>query len=158
MAGLDFSHYGGPSEEWLAIEKSLPSVNFDTSIDAKTLQSAVNTERENRAAAVMVELAAHVQTKDFSIPTRDGSSIEARTYRSKDRYSTEKLPVYVYFHGGGFIFGTLSSEGNSYVQQRISGLINSRPHLCPNGHQNWSHCPQCQLPSYPGAQIPFGLA
>jgi acetyl esterase/lipase len=121
---LDFSQYGGPSEEWLAVQKTLPALTYDTSMDPKTLRSAVNMEREDQAAAVMVELAAQVQTKDYTIPTRDGSSIEARTYCSAETHSAEKLPVYVYFHGGGFIFGTLKSEDAACARIAIkTGVI-----------------------------------
>jgi acetyl esterase/lipase len=96
---LDFSEYGGPSEEWLAIEKTLPALTFDINAEPVALRSAVNTERENRTAAAFAQLSAHVQTKDYSIPTRDGSSIEARTYRSVKKAESEKLPVFMYFHG-----------------------------------------------------------
>jgi acetyl esterase/lipase len=121
---LDFSQYGGPSEEWLAVQKTLPAMTFDVHADPTALRSAVNTERENRTAAVMAELSAHVHTADYSIPTRDGSTIEARTYRSVKNEKSNKLPVYLYFHGGGFIFGTLSSEDATCAQTAIkTGVI-----------------------------------
>ena len=102
---MDFSQYGGPSDEWLAVEKTLPARTFDISLDPIVLRNAVNTERETRSAEVMPLLAPHVQVKDYTIPMRDGSSIEARTYRSVKKDASENLPVYLYFHGGGFIFG-----------------------------------------------------
>lgn len=117
---LDFSQYGGPSEEWLAVEKTLPALTFDIKADPFALKSAVNSERESRTAAVMAELKAHVHTVDYSIPTRDGSTIEARTYRSVKNEKAEKLPVYLYFHGGGFIFGTLDGENASCAQTAIN--------------------------------------
>ncbi|EAT77288.1 hypothetical protein HBH56_186170 [Parastagonospora nodorum] len=121
---LDFSKYGGPSEEWLAVEKTLPALTFDINTDPVTLRSAVNTERENRTAAAMAQLSAHVHTKDYSIPTRDGSSIQARTYRSVKKSESEKLPIYLYFHGGGFIFGSLDSEDATCAQTAIkTGVI-----------------------------------
>jgi len=116
---LDFSQYGGPSDDWLAVEKTLPSLTFDINADPTALRSAVNTERENRTAAAFAELSAQVQTADYSIPTRDGSSIEARTYRSVNQDKNEKLPVYLYLHGGGFIFGTLNSEDATCAQTAI---------------------------------------
>ncbi|CAO2649223.1 Nn.00g066080.m01.CDS01 [Neocucurbitaria sp. VM-36] len=121
---LDFSQYGGPSEDWLAVQKTLPALTFDVKADPVALRSAVNTERENRAAAAFAELSAQVETTDYSIPTRDGTSIEARTYRSVKKDKSEKLPVYIYFHGGGFLFGTLSSEDFSCAQTAINtGVI-----------------------------------
>lgn len=50
---------------------------------------------------------------DFEIPTRDESTITARLYRSKSAPTDTKLPLYLYYHGGGFLFGTLSSEDSS---------------------------------------------
>jgi acetyl esterase/lipase len=107
---LDFSQYGGPSEEWLAVQKTIPAMAWDINADPFALRSAVNTDREKRQAAAAAELSAHVHTVDYSIPTRDGSTIEARSYCSVKKSEDGKLPVYLYFHGGGFIFGTLSSE------------------------------------------------
>lgn len=50
-----------------------------------------------------------VVVTDHSIPTRDSSHIQARTYRAASN-SNDSLPVYIHLHGGGFLFGTLSSE------------------------------------------------
>ncbi|KAI4945773.1 hypothetical protein J4E91_007686 [Alternaria rosae] len=116
---MDFSQYGGPSEEWLAVEKTLPALTFDISLDPIVLRNAVNSEREARSAEVKQLFAPHIQTKDYAVPTRDGSTIEARTYRSVKKDASEKLPVYLYFHGGGFIFGSLSSEDPLCAQTAI---------------------------------------
>lgn len=117
---LDFSQYGGPSNEWLAIEKTLPSLTFDTNIDPLALKNAVNQEREERTAAGMKFLAPHVHIVDHTIPTRDGSTIEARSYRSVKKDKSDKLPVYIYFHGGGFIFGSIASEDFVCAQTAIN--------------------------------------
>jgi len=116
---LDFSQYGGPSEEWLAVQATLPATRFDISIDPNILKDTMNKEREARSAEAMKLFAPHVQVKDFSIPTRDGSSIEARTYRSANIGDAEVLPVYLYFHGGGFLSGTLKSEDAVCAQTAI---------------------------------------
>jgi acetyl esterase/lipase len=137
---LDFSQYGGPSEEWLAVEKTLPALAFDTSIDPLTLQKAVNEDRESRFAPMFLALKDHVETKNYSIPTRDGSTIEARTYRSVDKTNAEKLPVYLYFHGGGFIFGTLDSENAVCANTAIkTGVIVL--------NVNYRHTPQHIFPT-----------
>jgi acetyl esterase/lipase len=106
----DFSQYGGPSAEWLELEKTLPAAAFDISQPPKNLRKTVNDGRDQISQAVMKDLAPKVRMRDFSIPTRDGSSIEARSYRPATSKEGEKLPVYLYFHGGGFLFGTLGSE------------------------------------------------
>lgn len=48
--------------------------------------------------------------KDYRIPTRCGAEINARTYRPARTGLHQPLPIFVYFHGGGFVFGTLDSE------------------------------------------------
>jgi acetyl esterase/lipase len=117
---LDFSQYGGPSDEWVALEKTLPAMNYDINADPIALRSAVNTDRENRMAAGFERLSAQVHTVDYSIPTRDGSTIEARTYVSVNQNKSTKLPVYLHLHGGGFIFGTLKSEDGACAQIAIN--------------------------------------
>lgn len=121
---LDFSQYGGPSEEWLAVAKTLPPVLYDPTLDPHVIKHAVNSQREIASAAAMKDLLPHVQMADYSIPTRDGSSIEARTYRSIEKDGSEKLPVYLYFHGGGFLFGTLASDDFACAQTAIkTGVV-----------------------------------
>ncbi|KAJ4379371.1 hypothetical protein N0V86_005416 [Didymella sp. IMI 355093] len=137
---LDFSQYGGPSEEWLAIEKTLPAMTFDTSIDPVVLKNAVNKDREERTAAGMKFLAPHVHTADYTVATRDGSSIEARTYRSVKKDKSEKLPVYIHFHGGGFIFGSIASEDFVCAQTAINAGV-----LVVN--VNYRHTPEHVFPT-----------
>ncbi|KAF2446640.1 hypothetical protein P171DRAFT_263246 [Karstenula rhodostoma CBS 690.94] len=105
----DFSEYGGPSEEWLKIEKALPVPFFDFGSDPKAARDMVNAGREDASAKLMEQLGPHVRMTDHSIPTRDGSTIEARSYRAASKSDDEVLPAYLYFHGGGFMFGTLGT-------------------------------------------------
>ncbi|WP_255428392.1 alpha/beta hydrolase [Ramlibacter cellulosilyticus] len=46
------------------------------------------------------------RVQDLRIPTRDGDSIPARLYAP----SEGRLPVLVYFHGGGFTIGSIASH------------------------------------------------
>lgn len=116
----DFSQYAGPSAAWLAVEPTIPAPPPDVPFTA--LKDVLNKGREEASAEAMKLFSSKVQIKDYSIPTRDGSTLEARTYISnaaeqklhlhrlrKDTEST-RLPVFLYFHGGGFLFGTLRSE------------------------------------------------
>ncbi|KAK7424612.1 hypothetical protein QQZ08_008495 [Neonectria magnoliae] len=104
----DFSKYGGPSDEWLAVQVGLlaPPTNQQL-LGAKKV---VNQGREAVAAKEMKVLASKVRTKDFKVPTRDGSFIEARSYRPVTMGEPQVLPVYIHLHGGGYLYGTLSSE------------------------------------------------
>ena len=47
-----------------------------------------------------------VRVNDFSIPVRDGHEIPARLYAP----SAKKLPVLLYFHGGGFTIGSIATH------------------------------------------------
>ncbi|KFX99607.1 hypothetical protein O988_03752 [Pseudogymnoascus sp. VKM F-3808] len=104
----DFSSYGGPSDEWLAVEATLPLPVANQTVSEMTLKA--NQGREEIACKAMILLSPQVHTRDHSIQTRDGQSLEARSYRPKSVPASELLPVYMHFHGGGFVFGTLASE------------------------------------------------
>lgn len=55
-------------------------------------------------------LSPKVQLEDHTIPCPDGFSLEARSCRPVSASKDERLPIYIHFHGGGFLFGTLDSE------------------------------------------------
>ena len=44
------------------------------------------------------------------MPASDGSQIPVRVYRSNDADADDLLPAYIFYHGGGFLFGSISSE------------------------------------------------
>jgi acetyl esterase/lipase len=48
--------------------------------------------------------------EDVEITTRDGKSVPARLYRPKAGGPDKQYPVYMFFHGGGFLFGSLTGE------------------------------------------------
>ena len=106
----DFSKYGVPSAEWLRVEATLPVARDQSLADLKTI---TNAGREVMARNAMESLSDKVQLHDYSIPTRDGYMLEVRCYRPTSIETNEVLPIYVHFHGGGFLFGTLSSEDAS---------------------------------------------
>ncbi|HUR88216.1 MAG TPA: alpha/beta hydrolase [Ramlibacter sp.] len=49
-----------------------------------------------------------VRVEDFTVTARDGYAIPARLYAP----SKGKLPLLVYFHGGGFVIGSVASHDN----------------------------------------------
>lgn len=104
----DFSSYGGPSEEWIAIQANLPSPGPDPPLS--DFKRAMNEGREQVASQEMESLSSQIRMRDHSIPTRDGLTIEGRSYRPSAVDDSQRLPVYIHFHGGGFLFGTLASE------------------------------------------------
>jgi acetyl esterase/lipase len=103
----DFSQYGGASDEFAELLKTLPEPD---ELPVEELQTIVNRGREQVSEQEMQTLAPKVIMKDHSIPTPDGETLQARSYRPSSKPEDEKLPIYIHFHGGGFLFGTLDSE------------------------------------------------
>ncbi|KAH6950037.1 Alpha/Beta hydrolase protein [Fusarium avenaceum] len=105
----DFSCYGGSDAEWLALERTLPAA-ANPELSLSEIVRLANEERGAIARESMKKLAHKVQKKDYSIPSRDGSSILARVYRPIEATKDELLPLYIHLQGGGFMFGTLDAE------------------------------------------------
>lgn len=133
----DFSKYGIPTEEWLRVEASLP---LPKDISLEEMKQAQNAEREAASKEKMVDIKDKVTMSDYSIPTRDGSQLEARIYRPAARPADEALPVYLYFHGGGFLFGSLSSEDFTCAKT----AINAETIVC---NVNYRHTPEHKYPT-----------
>lgn len=111
MIEHDYSRFGQPTEEWLAVQATLPEASpISTQEQAISIRSIVNRGRDEAASLVMKTLRQKVTTSDFSFQTRDGRTLPIRTYRTKDINSSTALPIYLHLHGGGFLFGTLDSE------------------------------------------------
>ncbi|KAM0275737.1 hypothetical protein ACHAQH_007455 [Verticillium albo-atrum] len=106
----DFSQYGGASDEWRAAEKTITLSSASQGILPVDLKKMMNANREQASAEAMEQMKDHVRTQDHSVPTRDGSTIQARIYRPSSAAEDERLPVFLYFHGGGFLMGTLDTE------------------------------------------------
>ncbi|EMT65722.1 AB hydrolase superfamily protein B1A11.02 [Fusarium odoratissimum] len=105
----DFSCYDGVSPEWLALEVSLPPAPVPE-LPIPEMKRLANREREAIARTSMIKLALRLQIQDHSIPSRDGSTIPARSYRPVNAPDDVLLPLYIHFQGGGFMFGTLDAE------------------------------------------------
>ncbi|CAK7235438.1 hypothetical protein SBRCBS47491_009293 [Sporothrix bragantina] len=112
---MDFSQYGTPNPEWEAFVKTKPPAGqpgrVPLGLTPEQIQAQTNAAREDASASLC---AAHgldgmIHFKDHICPTRDGSAVTVRAYRPK--YTGPKpLPTLVYFHGGGYLFGSLGSE------------------------------------------------
>ncbi|CEF79779.1 hypothetical protein SNK03_007619 [Fusarium graminearum] len=134
----DFSEYGPKSAEWLAVEASLlPPPAFT---DIYERQAVINKGREEISANEMKELGHLVCMKDHKIPTRDNSLIEARCYRPIDAADDVRLPIYIHLHGGGYLFGTLSSE--DAISSRIA--IGAKVTVI---NVNYRHTPEHTFPT-----------
>lgn len=142
---MDFSTYGLPSEEWLNFVSSdnlsetfPPQQTRDAILH---LRQAVNRNRERTALNQLQEtgLADKVVWKDFHLPTANNLSITVRKYVAK-YLAHNTLPAYIHLHGGGYLFGSLSSE-----QYFCSVLANASKsavlHIC------YRHTPEEQFPA-----------
>ncbi|KAH7129436.1 Alpha/Beta hydrolase protein [Dactylonectria estremocensis] len=118
----DFSSYGGINEEWLAVEASLPPSTGEE-LSLSELRRITNQEREVQSARAMKHLSHRVYTHDYLIPTRDGSFVEARSYRPVSARNDAPLPVYIHLQGGGFVFGTLDGEDGICARVACSSQV-----------------------------------
>lgn len=136
----DFSCYGGASDEWLALEPTLPpSQPADPTTPG--LRETVNAAREAASADGFEAIAPRLLVKNHSIPTRDGAAIEARSYRplSADT-DAAPLPLYIHYHGGGYYFGTLSSEDGACGKIALGAQV-----MVLN--VNYRHTPEVRYPT-----------
>lgn len=103
----DYSVYGGASQELTELLSTLSAPTEQTPIELQALNNRV---REDASELEMRDLSSTVLIKDHTIPTPDGFDLPARTYRPAFASEDELLPIYIHFHGGGFLFGTLDTE------------------------------------------------
>jgi acetyl esterase/lipase len=141
----DFSQYAGPSPEWVTLAATLPAPPQGLSIEQ--LKTLLNKDREESAAQDMIDqgLSSLVQMHDYTVKTRDGTLLEARTYRPAGVPISEHLPVYLYFHGGGFLFGTLASEDATCSRIVAAHAKNGTPVVVLN--VNYRHTPEHRYPT-----------
>ncbi|KAJ5227451.1 uncharacterized protein N7469_007457 [Penicillium citrinum] len=140
----DFSQYTGPSEDWLALEPTIPPF---PKVGIEELKKIVNKSREELAAQAIADqgLNSKVTTKDFKIPARDGYILEARSYRPANETSSHALPVYIHLHGGGYVFGTLDSEDAICHRIVVDQLEKNFPLVVFN--VNYRHTPEYVYPT-----------
>jgi acetyl esterase/lipase len=118
---MDNSQFGtGPSQEWRAYSKAHPELAIDedgrdndTSLpEVLALRDTVNAGRDASSRDLFQRgaLGSRVSIHDHVIPTSDGSTITMRSYRPTGLDPHEPVAAYLYYHGGGMLFGTLDSE------------------------------------------------
>lgn len=111
---MDFSQWGEPSNEWLAFASANAAFlasQSDVSLPPLEQQEIANRMRATFAKTLVTStgLDKLVATQDHVVPTRDGNSITVRSYRPV-LLGSQSLPGHVYYHGGGFIFGSPETE------------------------------------------------
>lgn len=96
-------------------------------------------------ANVLLCTASQVKIQDYTIESRDGATLEARTYRPSGIPESQKLPVYIHLHGGGYLFGTLSSEDAICSRIVVSRMNSGTPVVIFN--VNYRHTPEHKYPT-----------
>lgn len=125
----DFSHLGDASEEWIDLTRSHPPpptpILLQDDSQTRELQEMINVQR---LAACQQELKSikncAMNMKTVAIQTSDLHEIKARVYYpptlsrciAQESGNAGKIPVLLYFHGGGFFSGTLSSEDATCIR------------------------------------------
>jgi acetyl esterase/lipase len=115
----DFSHYGYLAEEWTSYVRQhapLPLPRYDSPEIMAASRRITNAARLNASRSMMEERSTeNIQTQTVATPTNDFQEISARIYRPRESHPSSKA-VLVYFHGGGFLTGTLGSEDSTCFQ------------------------------------------
>jgi acetyl esterase/lipase len=142
----DYSQYNGISPAMTALLPHIPSP--PPGITIQTLKAHQNSTREADVREAMKAFSSSVKITDHSIPSRDGKTqIEARSYRPAEKSAEEKLPIFLFFHGGGFLLGTLGTEDatcSRIVKDLNSGGSGEGVVVV---HVNYRHTPEFTWPT-----------
>ncbi|VUC32549.1 unnamed protein product [Clonostachys rosea] len=149
---MDFSKYGQPSPQWVAFVEANPSASAEglSGNDPSTalqLQQTVNSMREKASAKIFADsgLESRVDISTTLLPSRHGHSIPVRRYAPKQGEPTGGDEVagsqrsLIYFHGGGFLFGTDTSEDPLCAKFALDAGVSVFS-------VNYSHTPQHVFP------------
>ncbi|KAJ9647547.1 hypothetical protein H2204_000176 [Knufia peltigerae] len=150
----DYSELGIPSPEWARYFQDNPNDVFAkgfvpdiASRPIEYLEELQRTANRNQIAAAQAKCkqmgwTESVVKTDLEVKSRSTGSIPIRIYKGRDRTATpgSPLPVYVYYHGGGYMFGTLDGE-----DANCSYLANELPILVVN--VCYRHTPQYKFPT-----------
>lgn len=137
----DFSQYGGPSDEWQSSAKDTDLTTLSKDVPPLQLRELLNKERQEASEKTMNETFSNlVRMQNHTVPTRDASAIEARSYRPVSARDQDRLPVFLYLHGGGFFSGSLDTEDAtcSWICSRAGVVVL---------HVNYRHTPEHVYPT-----------
>lgn len=122
---MDFSHYGTPTKQWLDYLTVNPAAAEDglsgnVIAQAGALRQSVNSLRDAATARLLDQsgMRERITISTTLAPSRHGREIPIRQYSPKARGETTSQKTLVYFHGGGFLFGSETSD--DYLCAEIS--------------------------------------
>ncbi|TXB97345.1 hypothetical protein FocTR4_00011283 [Fusarium oxysporum f. sp. cubense] len=101
-----------PDPEFLEILKSTSPPPLPANVDIPTLRATSN-KHKNEARDALGGPPQNLTERDIEIPVRDGSSILAYVYSPSDVVPGDELPIFLFFHGGGFCLGTRHDDMES---------------------------------------------
>lgn len=104
-----YPQYNGyANEEWAkAVNSAEPQAPPPS--DPAIRRAYLNKLVEAGSAAVMAKLVDKIRIQRFEFTTRDGTVLPARSYRPVPA-GDERLPVFYYIHGGGYLMGSLDMD------------------------------------------------
>ncbi|RFU75880.1 hypothetical protein TARUN_6342 [Trichoderma arundinaceum] len=117
----DFSYLAGPSEEWASYMKIRPYVTAQkVSTEHRRTTNLQRYADRNKAMKALGNHNVTWETK--TIPTQDSLEIPIRIFRSST--TKERAPVLIYYFGGGFLSGSISTEDSFCVSlAKSTGFI-----------------------------------
>lgn len=105
--------YQGPNPEWDQLCRTTEIPVFNHTLTPLQLRYEANANRVKAAQAFLDSsgLRDKVTHRDYAIPTRDSQNIIGRLYLPRTLLSNPtRLPVFLYFHGGGHLNGNVDAE------------------------------------------------
>ncbi|OBT82479.1 hypothetical protein VE02_08159 [Pseudogymnoascus sp. 03VT05] len=143
----DYSDYQGPNPEWIELLRTtiLPPPGLRPGLETpEELRDLTNATREQTASLDLEKagLLTKVQWADHEVPTRDASAITARVYKLKELSLSLPIPVYLFFHGGGYLMGSVSSD-----DAICSRIVAASPIPIMVVSVNYRHTPEFKHPT-----------
>ncbi|PVH76490.1 lipase [Cadophora sp. DSE1049] len=136
----DYSRYGGVSDDWTAYTAAHPQPPLPPDLTPVHLQQRINAGRESNSREILSTINIDIETRDFRCATSDNETIPLRVYKPASTPVGVKLPVFIFYHGGGYCFGTLSSEDGfcSWIVEKVGIVV---VNVC------YRHTPQWKWPA-----------
>lgn len=116
----DFTQYDSQSADYLALAAADAPAPRD--LPPLELRRLANESGERASALAMTTLAPLVSIQHHTITTRDGVHLPARSYHPLAA-GPGPLPVYMYVHGGGFLFGTPDKEDANCARVAVNARV-----------------------------------
>ncbi|KAF4339927.1 sterigmatocystin biosynthesis lipase esterase STCI [Fusarium beomiforme] len=101
-----------PDPEFIEISKTVSRPPLPANVDIPTLR-IVSNKHKNEARDALGGPPPGLTERDIQIPVRDGSNILAHVYSPSDATPEHKLPIFLFFHGGGWCIGTRHDDMES---------------------------------------------